>query len=174
MNTTLKRPEPKESNDYYKKYIEQVDGDNYLSALKMLLPKTVAFLNSLDDAKWNYRYAAGKWSIKEVMMHILDTERIMACRALRIARNDKTPMPGFEQDDYIPFTDAENRSPTSIIEEYKAVRAATIAMFQYFNDDMLSRVGTASGNPFTPRALGYIIAGHELHHLQIVRQRYLV
>ena len=173
MNTTLKRPEPQESNNYYKKYVEQVDGNNFVLALEMLMPKTIAFLNSLAAAKWNYRYAAGKWSIKEVMMHILDTERIMAYRALRIARNDKTPMPGFEQDDYIPFTDAENRSPKSIIEEYTAVRKASIAMFKNFNDEMLSRVGTASGNPFTPRALGYIIAGHELHHLQIVRERYL-
>ena len=173
MNTTLKRPEPKESNSYYAKYVEQVDGNNFMSALEMILPKTVVFLNSLDAAKWNYRYADGKWSIKEVMLHILDTERIMAYRALRIARNDKTPIPGFEQDDYIPFTDAENRSPASIIEEYKAVRKATIEMFRHFNDDMLSRVGTASGNPFTPRALGYIIAGHELHHLRIVKERYL-
>jgi len=172
MNTTLKRPEPKEYIDYYKKYIEQVDGDNYLSALKMLQPKTVAFLNSLDAAKWNYRYATGKWSIKEAMLHVIDTERIMTYRALRIARNDKTPLPGYEQDDYIPYTDAENRSPASIIEEYKAVRGATISMFSNFNDEMLSRVGTASGNPFTPRALGYIIAGHELHHMQIIRQRY--
>lgn len=173
MNTTLKRPLPQESNNYYKKYVEQVDGNDFLYVLKMLLPKTVTLLNSLDAAKWNYRYAADKWSIKEVMLHILDTERIMAYRALRIARNDKTPMPGFEQDDYIPFTDVGNRSPQSIIEEYTAVRKATISMFQYFNDEMLGRVGTASGNPFTPRALGYIIAGHELHHLQIVKERYL-
>ncbi len=173
MNTTLKRPQPVESNTYYAKYVDQVEGNNFVLALEMLMPKTVAFLNSLDTAKWNYRYAAGKWSIKEVMIHILDTERVMAYRALRIARNDRTPMPGFEQDDYIPFTDAENRSPKSIIEEYTAVRKASIAMFKNFNDDMLSRVGTANGNPFTPRALGYIIAGHELHHMQIVRERYL-
>ena len=174
MNATLKRPEPKESNDYYKTYISKVVGDNFLSVLEMLVPKTVALLSSLDDAKWNYRYADGKWSIKEVMMHVIDTERIMAYRALRIARNDKTPMPGFDQDDYIPFTDTENRSPGSIIAEYKAVRRATIELYKYFSDEMMSRVGTASGNPFTPRALGYVIAGHELHHLSILRERYLV
>ena len=172
MNTTLKKPEAKESADYYKKYIGLVDGNDFLNVLEMLMSKTVTFLNALDAAKWNYRYAEGKWSIKEVMLHVLDTERIMTYRALRIARNDKTPLPGYEQDDYIPYTDAENRSPASIIEEYKAVRGATISMFSNFNDEMLSRVGTASGNPFTPRALGYIIAGHELHHMQIIRQRY--
>ena len=174
MNVTLKRPEPAESNDYYKTYISKVDGDNYLTVLEMLMSKTIGLLNSLDTSKWNHRYAEGKWSIKEVMIHVLDTERIMAYRALRIARNDKTPMPGFDQDDYMPFTDAENRNPQSIIEEYIAVRKGTIEMFKYFTDEMLGRVGTASGNPFTPRALGYIIAGHELHHMRIVRERYLV
>ena len=173
MNTTLKKPEAKESADYYKKYIGLVDGNDFVRVLEMLMPKTAAFLNALDAAKWNYRYAEGKWSIKEVMLHVLDTERIMAYRALCIARNDKTPLPGFEQDDYIPFMDTENRSPKSIIEEYMAVRKATIEMFRYFNDDMLNRIGTASGNPCTPRALGYIIAGHELHHMSIIRERYL-
>ncbi len=174
MNTTLKRPETKESNDYYKTYINQVDGDNFLNVLEESLPQTIAFLNSLDAEKWNYRYADGKWSIKEVMLHVIDTERIMAYRALRFARNDKTPLAGFDQDEYIPYVDAENRSAASIIEEYEAVRKASIQMFSYFNDEMLSSVGTASGNPFTTRALGFVIAGHEAHHLRIVRERYLV
>ncbi len=173
MNTTLKKPEAKESADYYKKYIGLVDGNDFLNVLEMLMSKTVTFLNALDAAKWNYRYAEGKWSIKEVMLHVLDTERIMTYRALCIARNDKTPLPGFEQDDYIPFMDTENRSPESIIEEYMAVRKATIEMFRYFNDDMLNRIGTASGNPFTPRSLGFVIAGHELHHMSIIRERYI-
>ena len=173
MNTTLKRPEAKESSNYYILYVDQVDGNDFLKVLEEAMPKTVDFLNSLDAAKWDYRYADGKWSIKEVLLHMFDTERIMAYRALRIARNDKAPLQGFEQDEYIPFVDAENRSPESIIEEYKAVRKATIEMFRYFNDDMLNRVGTASGNPFTSRALGFVIAGHEAHHLKIVKERYL-
>jgi len=173
MNTTLKRPETKESNDYYKIYINQVDGDNFLNVLEESLPQTIAFLHSLNPENWNYRYADNKWSIKEVMLHVIDTERIMAYRALRIARNDKTPLAGFDQDEYIPYVNAENRSPTSIIEEYKSVRNATIEMYKYFSDEMLSAAGTASGNPFTPRALGFVIAGHEKHHLRIVRERYL-
>ena len=173
MNATLKRPETKESNTYYHKYIGQVASDDFLKELEKAITETVAFLSALDTAQWNYRYAPGKWSIKEVMLHVLDTERIMAYRALRIARNDKTPLPGFEQDDYIPYADAENRSPQSIIEEYKALRRSTIEMFRHFNDEMLGRLGTASGNPFTPRALGFVIAGHEIHHLNIVKERYL-
>jgi hypothetical protein len=172
MNT-LKKPETNESASYFKRYIDQVDGGDFLKTLEEALPKTVAFLNSLDAEKWNYRYADRKWSVKEVLLHVIDTERIMAYRALRIARNDKTPLTGFEQDDYIPFVDAENRSPTSLIEEYKAVRKASIEMFRYFNDEMLNRIGTASGNPFSVRALGFIIAGHEAHHLKIVKERYL-
>ncbi len=173
MNTTLKRPETRESHDFYKTYINQVNGDNFLKVLEESLPKTIAFLNSLNPEKWNYRYADGKWSVKEVMLHVIDTERIMAYRALRIARNDKTPLAGFDQDDYIPYVEAESRSPESIIEEFKSVRNATIEMYKYFSDEMLSSVGTASGNPFTARALGFVIAGHEAHHLKIVRERYL-
>ncbi len=172
MSISLKRPEEKESNVYYKKYIDQVHSDNFLNVLENTKPDTLAFLNALEESKWNFRYAEDKWSIKEVMMHIIDTERIMAYRALRIARNDKTPLPGFEQDDYIPFTNAQNRTPASIIDEYLAVRRATTEMFRYFDDEMLNRMGTASGNPFTPRALGFIIAGHEAHHLRIVKERY--
>ena len=173
MNITLKKPEAKETSDYYKLYINKVAGDDYLKAMEETMHDTLALLTSLEDAKWDYRYAEGKWSIKEVLLHLIDTERIMTYRALRMARNDKTPLPGFEQDDYIPFVDADQRSPQSILDEYQAVRKATIEMFRYFNDDMLSRLGTASGNPFTPRALGFVIAGHDIHHMSIIRERYL-
>jgi hypothetical protein len=173
MNTTLKRPESKESNTYYHKYIGLVGSEDFLKEMENAIPKTVAFLDALDAAQWDYRYAEGKWSVKEVMLHIIDTERVMAYRALRMARNDKTALPGFDENEYVPFADAENRSPKSIIEEYKAVRKSSIEMFKHFNDEMLGRVGTASGNPFTPRALGFVIAGHEIHHLNIVKERYL-
>ncbi len=150
MNATLKRPEAKESNQYYHKYIGLVGQDDFLTAMENAMPETAAFLNTLNAEQWDYRYAEGKWSIKEVMLHSIDTERVMAYRALRIARNDQTPLPGFDENEYIPFADAENRSPKSIIEEYKAVRKSSIEMFKNFNDDMLGRFGTANGNPFTP------------------------
>ncbi len=173
MITTSKRPGEKESNEYFRKYIQLVPNDNFLEMLENSTIQTTAFLKTLDDAQWNYRYADGKWSVKEVWLHVIDTERVMAYRALRFARNDKTPLPGFEQDDYTPFTDAENRSPESILREFNAVRNATLELFRNFNNEMLDRLGTANGSPFTPRALGFVIAGHEIHHLNIIKERYL-
>lgn len=169
----LKRPAAHESNDYFKLYINQVDGNDFLQTLKSSEASTVAFLQNLESAKWDDRYAEGKWSIKEVLIHMLDTERIFGYRALRISRNDQTPLAGFEQDDYVPFYDVENRSINSIIEEFRSVRQATIEMFKHFNGEMLERMGTASGHPISVRALGFMIAGHEIHHLRIIRERYL-
>ena len=100
----FKRPADHESHDYYKLYINQVEGNDFLQVLKNALDETITFLESLAPAKWDYRYAEGKWSIKEVMIHILDSERVFAYRALRISRNDTTPLPGFEQNDYVPYS----------------------------------------------------------------------
>ena len=170
---TLRRPDAHESHDYYKLYISQVTGNDFIGTLNEAMTETVEFLRSLEPAKWDYRYEEGKWSIKEVLLHVIDTERIFAYRALRIARNDMTPIEGFEQDDYIPFVDAGNRDADSILQEYMAVRMATLELMKYFNDEMLDRIGTASGRPFSPRAIGFIIAGHENHHLRVIRKRYL-
>ncbi len=169
----LKRPADKESHDYFKLYINQVPGDDFVQTLKNSLVSTYTLLKSLDASTWDFRYDEGKWTIKEVMIHIMDTERIFAYRALRISRNDMTPLPGFEQDDYAPHYDANNRSIKSILKEFKAVRKATIAMFRNFNDEMFERIGTASDHPVSARALGYMIAGHEIHHIRIIRERYL-
>ena len=170
----LIRPADHESHDYFKLYINQVSGNDFVQTLKDSLQSTLQLLKNLDDSKWDFRYAEGKWSIKEVMIHIMDTERIFAYRALRISRNDMTPLPGFEQDDYAPFYDPDNRSIESIIDEYEAVRKATISMFKNFNDDMLGRIGTASESPVSARALGFMVAGHEIHHVRILNERYLV
>lgn len=170
---TNRRPEDHESHDYFKLYINQVSGADFLKTLKEAHHNSMEFYKKLPVEKWDYRYGEGKWSIKEVLIHILDTERIFAYRALRISRNDKTPLQGFEQDDYVPFYNVENRSITSLIDEYDALRRSTIAMFQNFDDAMLERMGTASEHPVSVRALGYMIAGHEIHHLRILRERYL-
>ncbi len=170
---TLRRPDAHESHDYYKLYISQVAGDDFLNSLNAAMAGTISFLKSLEDEKWNYRYAEGKWSIKEVVLHMIDTERIFAYQVLRIARNDMTPIEGFEQDDYIPYLNADNRDTDSIIQEYSSVRLATLDLFRNFDDEMLNRIGTASGRPFSPRAIGFIIAGHEAHHLSVIRERYL-
>jgi uncharacterized damage-inducible protein DinB len=115
----------------------------------------------------------GKWSIKEIMVHITDDERIYGYRALRFARNDHTPLPGFEQDGYIAFAGANNRSITDIMEEYEAVRRSTIALFNGLDEEALRRSGVANDSKVTVRALGYHIAGHEMHHINIIKEQYL-
>ncbi len=172
MNHSSKRPLPEESSQYFKTYIDKVPQPDFLSLLKKASPETTAFLKGLSEEQWMHRYAPDKWSIKEMMLHIIDTERIFAYRALRISRGDKTPLPGYEQDDYVPFSKADQRSSTSIIAEYEAVRQASIQLFEHMDDGHLEAVGIASGGPFTPRALGFVLVGHEIHHMQVLKERY--
>ena len=170
---TKVRPQAHECNDYFKRYVRQVESDDFLQVLKDEQTATTAFLQNLTLDQWDYAYAPDKWTIKEVFIHLIDTERIFAYRALCIARNDKTPLPGFEQDDYIPFANAATRSPESIIAEYNTVRAASIELFQSFDEAALQRIGTASDHSISTLAIGFIIAGHEQHHMRILRERYL-
>ncbi|MEZ4884112.1 MAG: DinB family protein [Chitinophagales bacterium] len=170
----LQRPALHESNDYFKRYINKVATNDIIAALSEGQKAMEHFCQYIPADKWDYRYAEGKWTIKEILLHIIDTERIMAYRALRIARNDKTALPEFEQDDFILYCNANERSPESLLAEYMAVRASTISLFLHFDDEMWGRMGTASNYPISARALAYIIAGHEIHHLAIVKERYLV
>lgn len=126
----------------------------------------------MDESDADATYAPGKWSIKEVAGHIVDTERIMAYRLLRIARGDSTPLPGFEQDDYVRDGNFASRTLANLIEEFRLVRAATLALLQGLDGEALVRRGLADGKPVSARALAYIIAGHERHHLDILQQRY--
>jgi uncharacterized damage-inducible protein DinB len=168
-----RRPTSDEYADYYGNYIRQVPGDDVLAVLVQNKDEMVHFLENIGWEKWEHAYAPGKWTMAEVLGHIIDGERIFAYRALRIARNDATPLPGFEQDDYVKFSGANRRLPASLVQEYKAVREATIQLFINFTDEMWERRGTASDFPVTPLALAYIIAGHELHHRKIMQERYL-
>jgi len=143
-----------------------------LKHLKDNLKTTKEFILSLPKEKLIYRYAAGKWTIKEVLVHIIDDERIYAYRALRFARNDQTELPGFEQDDYARHSGANERSIKSILQEYTAVRKATIALFAGLPENAFTRTGVANNNLVSVRALAYHIAGHEMHHLNIIKQRY--
>lgn len=171
---TNRRPAPDESAEYYHNYIRQVEGDDILRALEVGMTEALAFLKSIDREKWAFAYAPGKWTLADVLMHVIDGERIFAYRALRIARNDTTPLPGFDQDQFVPYAEAGKREPESIVAEYAAVRNATLHLFHNFSDDMWRRRGIASTFPVTPLALAYIIAGHEQHHLRVIRERYLV
>jgi hypothetical protein len=171
---TIARPEPGEYAPYYDRYVSLVAGTDILGTLDAQRRKTLLLLSGRDDKDGEYRYAPGKWSAKEVLGHVCDTERIFAYRALRIARGDHTPIEGFEQDDYIkngPF----GRAPIEeIVEDYIAVRRASITLFRNLDEAAWGRRGVANNNEVSVRALAYIIAGHELHHLRILEEKYFV
>jgi len=165
---------PAEYNSYYQPYLDAIDNDMVIvEGLQQNLELVFSVFSNIPEEKHNYAYAKGKWSIKDVLLHIIDTERVFAYRALRIARCDKTSLAGFEQDDYVVSANAENRSMDSLLSEYRAVRQATMVLFSSFDNETLILIGEASGFPVSVRAIGYIIAGHEKHHLKIIKERYL-
>jgi uncharacterized damage-inducible protein DinB len=170
----IPKPRKDEYPAYADMYISLLPADgNLLQELNDNFKTVKQLILSLPQAKLLYRYAPGKWTIKEILVHIIDDERIYAYRALRFARNDRTELPGFEQDDYALASGANDRSVESIFEEYEAVRRSTIAMFNSFDKDTLLRKGIANENLTSVRALAWHIAGHELHHLRIIQQHYL-
>lgn len=173
MPSTATRPAQSEHNPYYSKYIDLVEGDDVVSALKRQLRETIAFLNCVSNEESISRYAPGKWSVREVVGHMIDTERIFAYRALRIARGDTTPLPGFEQDDFIRGGTFDKFRWSALIEEFDLVRRGNILMFSGFSEEAWKRTGTASGWTVSARALAWIIAGHELHHRQVIEEKYL-
>ncbi|GGI57402.1 DinB family protein [Winogradskyella haliclonae] len=162
-----------EFNPYYLPYINSATSSDLVGGLKQNLKSVVAFYDSIPEEKLEYAYAEGKWTVKDILLHIIDTERIFAYRAMRVARQDKTALAGFEQDDYVNAANASNRTIESLLEEYKVVRNATISLFESFTDESLKAIGTASGSPISTRAIGYIITGHENHHNTVIRERYL-
>jgi len=173
---TIQKPNWDEYPTYSSIYLELVSDDGLvLQNMKDSFVKIKDFIYALPEDKLYYRYAEGKWSIKEILVHIIDDERIFAYRALRYARSDKTELHGFEQDDYALHSNANVRSLESIFDEYEAVRNSTVAMFNGFPDEAFVRSGAAVGNinNRTVRALAYHIAGHELRHIKIIKERYL-
>jgi len=170
----IEKPKHGEYPDYAIMYMKLVPDDGLLlKHLENGYDEMEKLIRSLPAEKLLYRYAANKWTIKEVLVHIIDDERIYAYRALCFARNEKTQLPGFEQDDYITFSNANDRTLENILQEYEAVRRATIALYEGLDDAALLRSGIANNNKATVRALGYHIAGHELHHMNIIKERYL-
>jgi uncharacterized damage-inducible protein DinB len=144
-----------------------------LAHLENNLRSTKKFVASIPKARLLHRYAEGKWTIKEILGHIVDDERIYVYRALRFARNDSTELPGFEQDHYAQYSEANKREITDLLDEFALVRRSTIAFFKSLDNTALMRTGVANGNRVSVRALAYHIAGHELHHMNIIRERYL-
>jgi len=166
------RPQPGEYAPYYDRYIALVHGDSILDVLDEQRRQFVLLMSGRTEADGNHRYAPGKWTVKELMGHMNDTERIFSYRALRIGRGDQTPIEGFEQDPYVQNADFNARSLEEMVEDYIAVRRATLSLFRYFPANAWSRTGTASNNPVSVHALAYMIAGHELHHRRILEERY--
>lgn len=170
---SISKPTPEEFPDFYGKYIALVKSENLIEALTEQGKQFNEFIYSIPSEIFDYRYAEGKWTVKEIISHILDAERIFAYRALRFARNDKTNLHGFEENNYVPETNAANRTIDSMLEEMTHVRCSTILLFFSFSDEMTMRKGIANGREISVRALGYIIAGHMQHHMNVIKERYL-
>ncbi|MGD0360074.1 MAG: DinB family protein [Bryobacteraceae bacterium] len=168
----ISAPEPSEYAPYYGKYISLVGGHDVVAALEDQPRETLALLSALSEEQGDYRYAPGKWSIKEMLGHIIDAERVFCYRALRFARNDRTPLASFEQDEYVRSGNFGDCRLSDLIEEFIAVRRATVWLFRHLSADAWMRIGIASDNPVSVRALAYIVAGHELHHRRILQEKY--
>ena len=167
------RPETTEYAEYYGRYIDLVADGDILETLAVQIADSLAMLSNLDDKQTLFRYAPGKWSIKEVVGHLMDTERVFAYRALRFARGDETALPGMDQDVFIKVANFDQRPWGDLLREWRVTREANLTMFHTFDDDAMMRTGNASRFDVTVRALPWIMAGHELHHMNIIRERYL-
>jgi hypothetical protein len=169
---TIGRPEPGEYTPYYERYISLVAGTNILGTLDSQRRETLLLLCGRNEADGTLRYAPDKWSVNEVLGHVCDAERIFVYRALRISRGDETPIEGFEQDDYVKHGLFARLPLAEIIDDYIAVRRATLTLFRNLDEAAWMRRGVANKNEVTVRALAYIIAGHELHHRRILEEKY--
>ncbi|WP_424766521.1 DinB family protein [Paenibacillus sp. sgz302251] len=167
------RPSKEEYNAYYEQYIGLMGEMDIIDALEAQLESTRSLLVSVTEEQGNYRYAAGKWSLKEVIGHISDNERVMSYRLLRAARGDKTQLPGYEQDHFIQGSSFHDWSMEQTIEDYRSVRRATLTLLRGLSDEAWTRLGAANNSNISVRALAYIIAGHELHHMRFIQERYL-
>ena len=169
----MSRPKPTDFPEYFARYISRVDTDTLAEAVTKYSADIEKFYTGLPETKAGYAYAPGKWTLKEVLQHIIDTERVMSYRLMRIARNDKTPLPSFDENSFSEFSRANERGFDELKEEFKAVRKASDLLIGSLNEEQLSRTGTASNLPVTANAVGYIVLGHLLHHKAITEERYL-
>ncbi|WP_210488828.1 DinB family protein [Rufibacter aurantiacus] len=171
----IPRPKPGEYNEYFSKYIQHIpDQANILEVLQKQRQEVEQLFGRVSEGEASFAYEPGKWSVKELLGHMVDTERIMAYRALCIARGDQKPLPGFEENDYVANAFFSERSLNNILDEYNTVREATLSLLRSLPAASFSRLGNANGSPITPSALAFIIAGHERHHMNILKERYLV
>ncbi len=166
------RPNPDEYSDYYHNYIALINKPNVIEALIQQGQQLYALIQQLTEEEANHRYADNKWSVKEIIGHLVDTERIMAYRALCISRGEQVPLRGYDHNSYVEKADFGNRSLQSLSTEYDALRNANISMFSSFSKEQIQRTGIANNQKVSVRALAYIIAGHEKHHVNILEEKY--
>jgi len=154
-------------------YIKEAGDGILIEELEISLHAFIRFVQNIPMDKFDYRYAEGKWTIKDIIQHVIDTERIFAYRALRFSRNDKTPLPSFEESEYADNTDSNKRSIQDLLTEFSAVRHSTLLFYKSLSEEQLKRIGTASNNPISVRALGFVMIGHAKHHQKVFEERYL-
>ena len=167
------RPEPNEAAPYYSDYIDLVHGDNIVGVIETQMEQAQSFLANVSEEQSLHRYAPGKWSMRELLGHVNDTERVFLFRALWFARGFQDPLPSFDQNIGVAGADADKVSWAHHLEEFRSIRLATLNFFRNLQPAGWMRSGIASDNPFTVRALAYIIAGHAAHHIAVIRERYL-
>lgn len=169
----MTKPDLADIPKFYQGYVENVKDMDVLEALSQSSKIALHIFRSIPEDMGSYRYMPGKWSIKELFNHMMDAERIFAYRALRFSRNDKTQLPGFEENDYAPEANAHSRTVVQLADEMERLRLTTIDLFRSFNPQMLKREGSANNSKISVLHLGYIIAGHETHHRKVIVERYL-
>ncbi|SEP61370.1 DinB family protein [Flavobacterium urocaniciphilum] len=169
----MKNIERSEYSDYFEYYINLNPNDTIIEGLENQLKATTDFFKNIPSEKLEYQYEVGKWTPKDILQHLIDTERVFSYRALRFARFDETPLSGYEENDFAASANANLRSIEELIEEYVIARKSTILLFKSFSDIMLESVGVASGASNSVRAIGYVITGHDIHHINVIKERYL-
>ena len=169
----LSQLNPEEYPAYFSTYLATVADENLIEELEISVHRLIKFVQNIPLDKFDYQYASGKWTIKDILQHLIDTERIFAYRALRFARNDKTSLPGFEEDDYAREANGSKRSIQDLLTEMAVVRQATLSLFKTFNEEQLVSIGTASNKQVSVRAIGFVIIGHQNHHQKVFEERYL-
>lgn len=159
--------------DFYKSYIQVLEDVELIEELEICLHEFIKFVQNIPMDKFDYRYEVAKWTIKEIIQHLIDSERVFSYRALRISRNDKTPLPGFNENDYVDNSNGNDRNLQGLLTELAVVRQATLSLFNSFSQEQLTKIGIASNNEVSVRAIGFIIIGHQKHHQKIFAKRYL-
>jgi uncharacterized damage-inducible protein DinB len=162
-----------EYSSFFKGYIQALENVHLIEELEISLHDFIKFVQNIPMDKFEYAYSEGKWTIKEIIQHIIDTERILSYRALRFSRKDNTPLASFNENDYVVFSNAKDRNLQDLLSELSSVRKATLALYKSFSQEQLKGIGTASDQEISVRALGFVIIGHQKHHQKVFQERYL-